>query len=181
MVKARLDDPLTAAQLRSLLDYDPETGIFTWRPRRVLTQYDKTWNARYAGTKAGTPTVPKGYTQIMVNGRLYLAQRLAFLWMTGEWPKSEEIDHFNEDRADNRFSNLREATSSQNKWNTGNRADNSSGSKGVAFDKRRGTWYARIEVNGTKTWLGSFATIEDAKAARDAAARRLHGEFHRTN
>jgi hypothetical protein len=178
MVKARLDDPLTADQLRSLLNYDPKTGVFTWRRREQQGHYARTWNTRYAGTIAGTPTVPRGYLQIMVNGRLYLAHRLAYLWMHGVWPV-DEVDHRDTDPANNRWSNLRAATSSQGKMNTRIRSDNTTGHKGVWFEKRRNHWIAEIHADGKKRQIGSYSTIEEARAAREAAARQLHGRFAR--
>jgi hypothetical protein len=181
MAKTRLDYPLTANQLRELLDYDPVTGRFTWRHREPLTQYDRTWNTRYAGMVAGTLTVPHCAVQIMVNGQIYLAHRLAFLWMTGEWSKAVEIDHVDTNPWNNAWNNLREATHSQNKMNIGLRRDNTTGHKGVWFEKRRNHWIAEVWSNGSKHQIGSFPTAEEAKAARDAAARRLHGKFARTS
>jgi len=178
MAKPRLDDPLTASQLRVLLDYNPNSGAFLWRPREPLNQYDRTWNTRYAGTKAGTPTVPKGYIQILINTRLYLGHRLAYLWMTGKWPPVE-IDHKDGDPANNAWGNLRAATSSQQKINTGKRSDNTSGTKGVWYDKRRSKWIAEIMVDGKKHHIGQFPTLLEAKGARIAAAQRLHGKFAR--
>ena len=178
MVAPRLNDPLTADQLRTLLDYSPELGVFVWRKREPLRMYDRTWNTRYAGKIAGTPTVPKGYIQIMVNGELYLGHRLAYLWMTGKWPEFE-IDHHDCNPANNKWDNLRAATSSQGKMNTRLRSDNVSGYKGVRFEKRRNHWIAIIHVNGVRQLLGSFPTAEAAKAARDEAARKLHGAFAR--
>jgi hypothetical protein len=159
-----------------LLDYSPKLGLFFWRRREPLRQYDKTWNTRYAGMPAGTPTVPKGYIQIMADGRLHLAHRLAFLWMTGAWPK-QEVDHRDGDRANNRWKNLRVATSSQNRMNSVRRSDNASGYKGVSFDKRRDYWVADIMANGMTFHLGSFPTPEAAAAAYAEAAARLHGKF----
>jgi hypothetical protein len=178
MVKARLDDPLTADQLRTLLDYHPKLGLFFWRPREPLRQYDRTWNTRYAGKQAGTPTVPRGYVQILVNTRLYLAHRLAYLWMNGAWP-TDEIDHRDGDPANNRWDNLREATSSQNKMNNRMRSDNSSGHKGVHWNTRRRKWCAEVWIDGKKHVFGFFASVEDAVAARDNGARRLHGDYRR--
>ena len=176
MAKPRLDDPLTADQLRALLDYSPKLGMFFWRRREPLRQYDKTWNTRYAGSPAGTPTVPMGYIQILVNRRLYLAHRLAFLWMTGNWPE-HEIDHSDGDRANNRWNNLRVATPSQNRMNGVRRSDNTSGYRGVRFEKRRGHWVADIMVDGRKHYLGAFHTAEAAASAYAEAAARLHGKF----
>jgi hypothetical protein len=176
MAKPRLDDPLTTDQLRTLLHYNAKTGAFTWRRRDRLGHYARTWNTRYAGKVAGTPTVPHGYIQIMVNEELYLAHRLAHLWMTGAWPASE-IDHRDGNRANNRWNNLRVATSSQNKMNGGRRSDNTSGYRGVRFDKRRGIWVAEIYANGIKHHIGYFQTAEAAAAAYAEAAARIHGPF----
>ena len=178
MVAPRLNDPLTANQLRAVLDYSPHLGVFLWRKREPLRMYDRSWNTRSAGTVAGTPTIQRGYIQILLFGRLYLAHRLAFLWMTGKWPEFE-ADHRDNDPSNNKWANLRDATSSQGSMNTRRRSDNTSGFKGVWFEKRRNHWVADIEANGRKHHLGSFPTAEAAKAARDEAARRLHGEFAR--
>jgi hypothetical protein len=180
MVAPRLDDPLTADQLRALLDYDPKLGSFFWRAREPLRQYDRTWNTRYAGMAAGTPTVPSGYVQILINKRLYLGHRLAYLWMVGEWPE-DEVDHIDRDPSNNRWANLRPATSSQGKMNRGMHSNNVSGFKGVHFEKRRSHWIATIYAQGKRHQLGSFPTADLAKAARDEAARRLHGAFARTD
>jgi len=176
MAKTRLDDPLTADQLRTLLDYNHETGVFRWRRRDQLGHYARTWNTRYAGTVAGTSQ--HGYIQIMINGTLYLGHRLAFLWVTGNWPEFEG-DHIDGDPANNRWDNLRDATRSQGLMNTRRRSDNTTGYKGVWLDKRRDQWVANIEANGKKHHLGYFPTPEAAKLARDAAADLLHGEFAR--
>jgi hypothetical protein len=90
--------------LKRFLHYDLETGIFTW-----IYHYKNTY---LIGTEAGTPNT-KGYIQIKLIGKKYLAQRLAFLYVNGEWPKNE-VDHENEVKNDNSWNNLREATSQQN-------------------------------------------------------------------
>jgi HNH endonuclease/AP2 domain len=176
MPKTRIDDPLTAAQLRAVLDYDPDTGLFRWRPRMNCRPE---WNTRYAGKVAGTPTKYLGYIQIGIYGRLYLAQRLAWLWMTGEWSASSDLDHRDTDTTNNRWSNLREATSSQNKMNVARRSDNTSGYKGVSLDKRRNKWVAEVMIGKKTHYLGQFDTAEEAHAARTEAATRLHLDFAR--
>ena len=178
MAKPRLDDPLTADQLRQLLTYDPQSGNFRWRWREPHDQYGKTWNTRYAGQVAGTPTIPKGYVQILLNGYLYLGHRLAYLWMKGEWPPFE-IDHRDHNPANNAWKNLRRATSSQQRMNALKRSDNTSGVTGVWYDRRRTKWIAEVIADGKKHHIGQFATLLEAKAARDEAAKRLHGEFAR--
>lgn len=175
MAKPRLDDPLTAEQLRAKLDYIPITGVFFWRHRQFA---GRSWNTRYAGTVAGALT-PTGYIQILIRTRLYLAHRLAFLWMTGAWPRSPEIDHIDGDRTNNAWSNLREATRGQNAMNYGRRSDNTSGVKGVRWEKRRNHWVVEVMIHGHKHYIGSFATLEEAKAARIEAANRLHGQYAR--
>lgn len=175
MVKPRLDDPLTAEKLRDLLDYIPAIGVFLWRHRQWA---NKDWNTRYAGKPAGTPTVPKGYVQILVRTRLYLAHRLAFLWMTGRWPAAE-IDHADNNPANNAWSNLREASRSQNAMNYRRRTDNTSGYKGVQWEKRRQYWYFVVETNGRREIFPNYATAEEAHAARLQVIRRLHGAFAR--
>ena len=174
MAKPRLDDPLTADQLRTVLDYDPTTGIFTWRDRPDIRP---SANAGRRGTVAGTTNSKHGYIAICIDGRLRYGHRLAWLYVHGRWP-SGEIDHINEVRTDNRIANLRESTHGQNNTRSKPQNGNRSGVLGVFSCGKR--WQAQIMHLGVKYHLGVFATIEEAKAARDAAARRLHGEFHRT-
>lgn len=174
MVKPRVDDPLTADQLRAALDYDPQAGLFTWRYRPNAR---REWNTRNAGRVAGSVT-NRGYIQIAVNGWLYHAHRLAWLWMTGAWPPFE-IDHIDNDPGNTRWRNLRAATSSQNKMNMRVRCDNNSGLKGVHWNTRRAAWSAEIWVSGRKSNLGLFPTQQLAHAAYCEAATRLHGAFAR--
>ena len=160
---------LTAARLRELLSYDPDTGVFRWRVSRPGT--------RGIGSIAGASD-GQGYHQIGIDGRIYRDHRLAWLYMTGEWP-ADDVDHINRDRGDCRFANLREATRSQNNANAKRPSDNTSGYKGVSFDKRRGRWHAYISHGGRRKNLGMFDTAVAAYEARLAAAARLHGEFAR--
>jgi len=174
MAKARLDDPLTADQLRTLLDYDPATGIFIWRDRPDIRP---SANSGRRGKPAGTPRL-NGYIGICINGRHRFAHRLAWLYVHGRWPPIE-IDHINEDRADNRIANLRESTHGQNNTRSKARRDNRSGVLGVFRCGNR--WQAQIMHEGAKYHLGVYATIEEAKTARDKAAALLHGDFARTD
>lgn len=159
---------LTAARLRELLEYNPETGIFTRRSQR----------GRY---KAGAPTgclSPIGYLQIRVDQKLYYAHRLAWLYAHGLWPV-DLIDHINGDKINNCLSNLREATPQQNNRNTGKRSHNTSGFKGVYWDKERQKWGAAATVNGRFRSLGRYSTREEAYAAYVKFATELHGAFAR--
>lgn len=159
---------LSADKLRSLLAYDPETGVFRWRkPRPNCTP----------GTVAGGKT-SYGYWKISIEGRPYLAHRLVWLLSYGTWPE-QEIDHANGVRDDNRLRNLRVATASQNQANKGMRADNASGVKGVCWDKSRKMWLAGISINGRQKFLGRFAILEQAAAAYEKAAREQFGQFAR--
>lgn len=161
---------LTAEELRRLLDYDAETGVFTWliSPRNSIP----------TGSKAGNHGA-NGYVRISVDGRLYLAHRLAWLHVHGEWPP-HEIDHVNGDKSDNRIANLRRATRSQNCANKRSRRDNVSGVKGVQWFERNQKWGARICIDGQTQFLGLFDRLEDAAAAYKNAAHKYFGEFART-
>ena len=114
---------IDAPELRRLLSYDPKTGDFRWRVSRG--------GGVRAGDLAGT-LHSGGYWQIYVNNRLYLAHRLAWLYVYGKWP-DKGIDHKNGIRTDNRICNLREATASQNGANKGRLTRNTSGFKGVSW------------------------------------------------
>jgi hypothetical protein len=181
---------LTAEQLRSLLHYDPKSGRFTWRKGIAH------WRAGLpAGTESrgGTTKKPyivigigttstgiqnRRYIAIGIEKHVYRAHRLAWLYVHGRWPKGE-IDHINGNGRDNRIVNLREATTSQNGFNRGLRSDNTSGYKGISWNKKSSQWLAHIGYRGKIVHLGLFDTIEEAKTVRDEAARRLHGTFAR--
>lgn len=162
-------------ELMRALSYDPETGAFIWRARP-----DKpvNWSTRWAGKAAGT--IDKdGYHVIIVNTFGFKAHRLAYLFMTGEWPPSD-IDHIDGAPANNAWTNLRSATRTQNNGNCGPRSRVSSGMKGVYRVKSTGRWMSRIRCGPVREYLGTFATKEAAQEAYAAAARRLFGEFART-
>lgn len=160
---------LTAETLRELLDYDPKTGMLAWRVARSGTNG--------IGSIAGCVN-ENGYRRICIHGRRFLAHRLAWLYVHGVWP-ANEIDHINGVRRDNRLANLREATRSENKRNEGANTRNTSGFKGVCWNKRERKWTAEIVVNGKRSFLGLFSTPKAAHVAYCAAAKRLHGKFAR--
>lgn len=172
-------DLITAEELRQILHYDPETGIFTWlaRPLRPeWEQQDRGWNTRQVGTKAGALKNGR-YIHIRIYAeRTYLAHRLAWLYVTGSWPQ-EHIDHINCVKMDNRFSNLREATRLQNNKNVPHLSTNLSGLKGAHFDNRDGRYYPRIMTNGVVRSLGGYDTAQEAHEAYCKAAVEYHGEF----
>lgn len=171
---ADLTRGLTAEYVRSILDYDPETGFFTWKPRDNLCP---AWNGRWIGQRAGR-TKSGDYCRIGIDGKPYQAHRLAWFVMTGRWPQ-QQIDHIDGNKSNNRFANLREADAFENHHNIGRAANNTSGFKGVCFNKRQGYWQATIKLGGKRKFLGFFATPDAAHEAYSAAAEVLHGGFRR--
>lgn len=155
---------LTHERLTDRLNYDPDTGLFTWR---------KNLGGIRAGTTAGRIN-EGGYIEIKIDGTGHKAHRLAWLYTTGCRP-TLDVDHRDSNRTNNRISNLREATKSENAANTKKTQRNSSGFKGVS----KLTWAARIRHKGKIYHLGQFKTPEEAHAAYTAAAERLNGEFAR--
>jgi hypothetical protein len=167
-------EQLTADRLRELLHYDAETGVFTW-----IASPGRGGRIR-VGDVAGYPN-SEGYREISINGCSYRVHRVAWLYITGEWPRLQ-IDHANCEKADNRFCNLREATSSQNQANTYTAARNVSGFKGVRKIRQKSghsKFQARIGINGKSLCLGTFPDLTDAMVAYNFAALKHHGRFAR--
>ena len=155
---------LTQARLKQLLHYDPDTGVFI---RTTSTGSTK------AGAAVGTAHC-KGYYCAMVDYKKYLLHRLAFLYMTGEWPE-HDVDHINGVRTDNRWANLRPATSAENRQNIRRAKSNSaSGVLGVSWHRGAGKWQAQIKHEGKTRALGLFLNPDDAHAAYLEAKRSLH-------
>jgi hypothetical protein len=154
---------LTNERLRELFDYDPRTGQFLCLKQRGPMK---------KGAIAGYVN-SDGYKAMMIDGRIYLAHRLAWFYVHGKWPV-HMIDHINRVKTDNRIGNLRDVTNSQNLQNTKLKKSNSSGYKGVTFNKKSKKWCARITVNSKKIHLGYFYTREDAYAEYRFAAKQFH-------
>ena len=155
---------LTHARLLELLHYDPLTGHFTWRVKRSQNVL--------AGDRGGHLHV-KGYVRIGVAGGSYWAHRLAWLYMTGEWPVGQ-VDHIDGNRTNNAFANLRDVPQTINMQNQRvGRADSTHPLLGVG-KPRWGGFRARIKVNGREQWLGTFSTPEAAHEAYVAAKRQFH-------
>jgi hypothetical protein len=151
---------ITQQRLHELLAYDAASGAFTWRAARK----GRGCNQVKAGGPAGYRTV-KGYITIKVDGCTYKAHRLAWLYMTGEWP-SELIDHIDGVKDNNRFANLRPATLSENAQNTLKPSrNNKAGLLGVSWDKKQEKWAATIYIDGKNKRLGRFRDPHEAHAA----------------
>lgn len=162
----------TQARLQEILNYDPETGVFTWRSR---SERNATWNARYAGQIAGTISAG-GYRQIRIDGPLYYAHKLAWLFVYGEWVEGI-LDHRDRDRDNHAIENLRPATPSQNRANSAVRRNNTSGFTGVVRRPDRPVWVARMRLDGKERHIGSFSDKQEAIRARRAAEEEAFGEF----
>lgn len=151
--------------IREDISYDPLTGLF-WRLKAA-------GNA-HVGDRADAPT-PRGYRRVRFAGKEYSAHRLAWFFIKGEWPPLL-VDHRNLDKGDNRFSNLRLATYSQN---TINAMSKGSLPRGVTLHRGVGKFQAQIKADGKNHYLGLFETPEQAHAAYVSASQELHGEFAR--
>ena len=155
------------------MSYCPTSGKFHWKKRiSPLSRIE-------VGQKAGSINRLRRQVVISIRKRKYSAHRLAWLYVTGEHP-TNEIDHVDGNPFNNRFSNLREATRSENARNQNVRSDNLTGFKRVGFDRRRKQYRSRIQIHGKEVWLGYFDTPEAAHAAYCAAAEKMHGEFANT-
>ena len=161
------------AKLLELLRYEPETGKLFWKERVMPKRRGSaSWNARYAGKEAGSLTAA-GYLSVVVLGKTRLVHRVIWVMVTGREPSA--IDHINGCRADNKWANLREASSSENARNQGERRDLPLG----IYSRRDGLpgFVATIgyRLNGKKVnhHLGSFETLGQAVDARKAAERKF--------
>jgi hypothetical protein len=152
---------ITLERLKEVLHYEPETGVFTWivsTGRRVK-----------AGGIAGCTANERGAYVIGVDGRNYLAHRLAHFYVVGRWPEGG-LDHIDRNPSNNRIRNLRCVSNSENCQNKDKPSNNTSGYLGVCWCKAVQKWQAKIGMPIKRTlWLGNFDTIEEAVAARKAA------------
>jgi len=158
---------LTATRLRELFIYCPETGAFT---RRIDAGR---WGEIKAGSSAGGID-SEGYLAIRIDGHLYRCHRLAWLYVTGEWP-AQLVDHRDGVRTNNRFDNLRDESRRLNQENMRRpMSNNTTGFLGVHFNKAAQKFEAFINVNGKKKYLGLYDTGELASEAYLRAKRELH-------
>lgn len=162
---------ITQKELKATFYYNPMTGIFIWKKRNC--------QRRRIGDIAGSIR-KNGYCVITVNSQLYLAHRLAWLYIYGEWPEFE-IDHRNMNPTDNRIKNLRKATPAQNKWNTKAKKNNKLGIKGVSLDKRNNKYQAVFVRNGQRIHLGHFNTPEEAAKVYNEVIKKRDDKFSRVS
>ena len=171
----RTDPEPTIEMTKNLIDYNPETGVCTWKPRDISFFKDgkikaetlwKKWNTRWAGKIAFSYINPEGYQKSNLKDHPQLAHRLIWEMVVGPIPKGMQIDHINGKRSDNRISNLRLVTQAENSRNMKMLRTNTSGVTGVTLGKKMKKWRARIsDSNGQRIHLGYFHTKEEALAS----------------
>jgi len=174
--------------LRQLIDYNPDTGDLTWRPRPLgwfkrmgarASERHAAWNSAWAGKPAMQCVGTTGYRRGRLFNRDFFAHRVAFLIMTGRTP--DMIDHVNHDRTDNRWCNLREASATENARNTSSNAGSTSRFLGVFWSKKARRWCVKIKHDGKVVTVGHFASELEAAKAYDARATAVFGEFANLN
>lgn len=150
----RNDPSITCELVRSIYDYDRETGVFSYKASRGRMS---------KGSIAGT--VKKGYGVLAIGGKFFQASRVAWLYVHGSWPIND-IDHINHNPLDNRIENLRDISHQANMHNQSRaRVNNKTGVVGVYYFARNKRYHAQINIKGKPTFLGSFSNIEDAEKA----------------
>jgi hypothetical protein len=155
------ENDITAERVRDLFDYDPETGVLRWK---------KGFGGVYSGMAVGTPN-DRGYLLVRLDKRARKVHRVIWLHVFGEWP-TDQIDHINGKKDDNRLSNLRSVTNAQNHQNK-TCAKSKSGSRGVR-ERPGGRFEASITLNRKGYYLGIFTSIGEAEEAYKIARQRLH-------
>lgn len=154
---------LTQERLKELLDYDPDTGIFLWKVSRY---------SECIGKEAGSVAITDGYRRIALDGKKYLAHRLAWLFVYGVWP-TNQIDHIDHNKSRNKISNLRDVTNGENQQNQIKpQKHNHAGKLGVRH--RNGKYQAQIKIDGKSKHLGSYSTADEAHLAYLQAKRKHH-------
>lgn len=159
---------ITIEEIAKVVSYDPNTGIMTW--------LKETPGRAKIGDPAGYLDASTGYTKIGIYYKRYYAHRIAFMLMTGRWP-SNQIDHIDGNRANNSWSNIREATRSENMVN---RVSPRRLCRKGAYLTPDGNYQSKIMVGRKSIYLGTYKNEEDAHAAYCEAAHKYHGEFART-
>ena len=171
---------LPQSELKELFDYDPKTGVLTWRVRsRECFKTDRgcnIFNAQYSGKAAGYLD-PDGYLRVRISGKLCFAHRIIYKRLYNKEPP--EIDHINGVKYDNWDSNLRAVTHQTNCQNQKTPSNNTSGVMGVSWVRHVGKWQANIRIDGKQIYLGLFDDIENAEEARKSAEAKYG--FHKNH
>lgn len=168
--------------IRKLLRYDRHTGHFYWRARQpaLFSELNQSvrnwrvWNKKFAGVRAGYVSA-RGYRYIKLGTKLIKEHRLVWLYCHGRHPAGS-VDHIDGDRQNNRISNLRLASNSQNGINS-LVARGASGLRGVRWAKYANKWRVGIKINGRSVHLGYFDDKSEAAAAYEAKVTEVHGDF----
>jgi hypothetical protein len=167
-----------SAPLYEVLEYDPSTGLLTWKPRSISLFNDgkqsayhnqAIWNGRFAGKPALSCADARGYLTGNLFGRAVKAHRIAWEIFYSHPPRGE-IDHINGNRQDNRISNLRDVSHAENGKNLRLKANNTTGITGIR-KRPSGRWAATISPGGKNVTLGTFDTLGEAKKAREIGER----------
>lgn len=170
---------LTQDYIRRLFDCHPDDGHLVWRDRPdtdfISSGAWKAWNTKYSGKKAGYSGY-KGYFVVRIDGHNYMAHRLIWTHVYGEIEDGFFVDHADRNPTNNRISNLRLATISQNCFNTGFSSKNRSGARGVHIT-RHGKFFSRIVHKGASIYLGTYETLEEASEVYNKEAAKRFGEF----
>lgn len=157
-----------------ILGYEPASGRFFWKCDRRMGRTGKGHVVAVSGSDAGGISSDTGYVQIRVAKKKRFGHRLAFLLMTGSWPVGQ-VDHFNGDRSDNRWENLRDVPQPVNAQNLRSaRADSKLVVMGVQFHQKKRKYAARIRIGGRSKCLGYFESQDQAHEAYLTAKRAMH-------
>lgn len=163
-----MTEQITQAELKNRLSYNEATGVFTWNIRS---------NPRMRPDKVAGYAKPTGYVLIKLRGKNYLAHRLAWLYVHGHFP-DRDIDHIDRNPNNNRISNLRLATATQNSGNRNLAISNKSGYRGVSYNTIARKYYAHATEQGRRYYLGTFDTPQEASEVVEARRKAYYGEFN---
>ena len=161
---------ITQERLKEVLEYDPKTGHWKW----LKTLANRAVEGSIAGYINNV-----GYRMITIQGKLYQSSRLAFLYQNGKMP-DQYVDHIDGNRSNDKWSNLREATATQNQFNRSIQKNNTSGAKGVGWDGRKNKWFAKIWIKRKCIYIGYYSNKQDAINARKNAEVIYHGEYRKS-
>lgn len=153
---------ITQNFIKSVLNYDEKTGIFTWIKSNKVAGYKQ----------------KDGYIRFNFENKHYRGHRLAWLYVYGEYP-TFHIDHVNGNTSDNRICNIRKCTRNQNMHNRRINKNNKIGIKGVCWNKRAEKWHVQIGLNGKVKHIGYFDDLELAELVSNEARDKYHREFAR--